>query len=42
MTELGNENPAVNPSQRGSQDVVERMGFLEIQLSELATLLSSQ
>ena len=42
MAELGNENPAVNPSQDGSQEVGERMGFFERQLSELATLVSSQ
>ena len=42
MAELGNENPAVNPSQDGSQEVGERMGSLETQLSELATLVSSQ
>ena len=38
MAELGNENPAVNPSQDGG----ERMGSSETQLSELATLVSSQ
>ena len=42
MAELGNENPAVNPSQDGSQEVGERMGSLETQLSELATLVSFQ
>ena len=42
MAELGNENPAVNPSQGGSQEVGERMGSLEIQLSELATPESSK
>ena len=42
MAERGNENPAVNPSQDGSQKVGERMGSLEIQLSELAPLVSSQ
>ena len=42
MAELGNENPAVNPSQGGSQEVGERMGSLETQLSELATLVPSQ
>ena len=42
MAELGNENPPVNPSQGGSQEVGERMGSLETQLSELAALVSSQ
>ena len=42
MAELSNENSAVNPSQGGSQEVGERMGSLETQLSELATLVSSQ
>ena len=42
MAELGNENPAVNPSQVGSQEVGVRMGSLETQLSELATPVSSQ
>ena len=42
MAELGNENPAVNPSQGGSQEVGERMGSLETQFSKLATLVSSQ
>ena len=42
MAELGNENPAVNQSQGGSQEVGERMGSLETRLSELATLVSSQ
>ena len=42
MAELGNENPVVNSSQGGSQEVGERMGSLETQLSELATLVSSQ
>ena len=42
MAERGNENPAVNPSQDGSQEVGERIGSLETQLSELATLVSSQ
>ena len=42
MAELGNENPAVNPSEGGSQEVGERTGSLETQLSELATLVSSQ
>ena len=42
MAELGNENHAVNPSQDGSQEVGERMGSLETQLSELATLVLSQ
>ena len=42
MDELGNENPAVNSSQDGSQEVGERMGSLETQLSELATLVPSQ
>ena len=42
MAELGNENPAVNPSQGGSQEVGEGMGYLKTQLSELATLVSSQ
>ena len=42
MAELGNENPAGNPSQDGSQEVGERTGSLETQLSELATLSSSQ
>ena len=42
MAELGNKNPAVNPSQDGLQEVGERMGSLETQLSELATLVSSQ
>ena len=42
MAELGNENPAVNPSQDGSQEVGERMGSLETHLLELATLVLSQ
>ena len=42
MAELGNENTAVNPSQGGSQEVGKRMGSLETQLPELATLVSSQ
>ena len=42
MAELGNDNPAVNPSQGRSQEVGERMASLEKQLSELATLVSSQ
>ena len=42
MAELGNGNPAVNLSQSESQEVGERMGSLETQLSELATLVSSQ
>ena len=42
MAELGNEHPAVNPSQDGSQEVGERMGSLQTQFSELATLVSSQ
>ena len=41
MADLGNENPVVNPSQDGSQEVGQRMGFSETQLSELATLVSS-
>ena len=42
MAELVNEDPAVNPSQDGSQEVGQRMGSLEIQLSELESLVSSQ
>ena len=42
MAELAKENPEVNPSQDGSQEVGERMGSLETQMSELATLVSSQ
>ena len=42
MAEQGNENCAVNPSQCDSQEVGERMGSLETQLSELATPVSSQ
>ena len=42
MAELGNENPAVSSSQDGSQEVVDRMGSLETQLSELATVVSPQ
>ena len=42
MAEQGNENPAANQDQGGSQEVGERMGSLEIQLPELATLVSSQ
>ena len=42
MAELGNESSALNPPQGGSQEVGESMGSLETQLSELATLVSSQ
>ena len=42
MAELEKENPAVNPSQGESLEVRERMGSLETQLSELATLVPFQ
>ena len=41
MAEPGNENPAVDPAEGGSQEVGERMGSLETQLSQLTTLVSS-
>ena len=40
MAEPGNKNPAVDPAEGGSQEVGERMGSLETQLSQL-TLVSS-
>ena len=40
MAKPGNENPAVNPAEGGSQEVGERMGSLETQLSQLTTLVS--
>ena len=39
--EPGNENPVVDPAEGGSQEVGERMGSLETQLSQLTTLVSS-
>ena len=41
MAEPGNKNPAVDPAEGGSQEVGERMGSLETQLSQLTTLVSS-
>ena len=41
MAQPGNENPAVDPAEGGSQEVGERMGSLETQLSQLTTLVSS-
>ena len=41
MAEPGNENPAVDQAEGGSQEVGERMGSLETQLSQLTTLVSS-
>ena len=41
MGEPGNENPAVDPAEGGSQEVGEIMGSLETQMSQLTTLVSS-